>query len=157
MIQRIQTVYLLLIVVLMGVMCFLPLAVVEVGGLFYEWNLLGLSPMTETGESETVSYMVEQIAVVIGIALVALIAIFLFKRRVIQLRLSMYNMFLLLGFYGLFAYNAYAMDGRMNAETEIASYELALCFPFVCVVLNYLAIRGIGADEALIRSLDRLR
>ena len=35
--------------------------------------------------------------------------------------------------------------------------KIALTFPFISLILNYLAIRNIGADEALVRSLDRLR
>ena len=37
------------------------------------------------------------------------------------------------------------------------SFKFALSFPLVSLILNYLAIRNIGADEALVRSLDRLR
>ena len=29
--------------------------------------------------------------------------------------------------------------------------------PVIALILDYLAIRNIGADEALVRSLDRLR
>ena len=157
MIQRIQTLYLFLIVVLMVALCFLPLAVVEVGGMFYEWNVVGLCPMVNTGEVAYISIMWELLGVAIATALIALVSIFLFSRRILQMRLSMFNMFLLLGFYGLFAFRTYAMDGSVEADVEISSYGFALCFPFICCVLNYLAIRGIGADEALVRSLDRLR
>ena len=29
--------------------------------------------------------------------------------------------------------------------------------PFISIILNWLAIRGIGADEALVKAYDRLR
>ncbi|MDD2416431.1 MAG: DUF4293 family protein [Parabacteroides sp.] len=35
--------------------------------------------------------------------------------------------------------------------------EFALSFPLVNLILTYLAVRNIGADEALVRSLERLR
>ena len=37
------------------------------------------------------------------------------------------------------------------------SVKIALSFPIIALILDYLAIRNIGADEALVRSLDRLR
>ena len=39
----------------------------------------------------------------------------------------------------------------------IVSYEITAIFPFVAAILTYLAIRAIGKDEALIRSMDRIR
>jgi hypothetical protein len=35
--------------------------------------------------------------------------------------------------------------------------RISAAFPLIAIILNYLAIRNIGADEALIRSLERLR
>ena len=42
-------------------------------------------------------------------------------------------------------------------EGASVSVKIALSFPLVNLILDYLAIRNIGADEALVRSLDRLR
>ena len=39
----------------------------------------------------------------------------------------------------------------------IANYSIINAFPLVSVVLSYLAIRNIGKDEAMIRSMDRIR
>ena len=36
-------------------------------------------------------------------------------------------------------------------------YKLPIVFPVINIILTYLAIRAIGRDEALVRSLDRLR
>ena len=33
----------------------------------------------------------------------------------------------------------------------------ALCFPLIAIILNYLAMRAIGRDEAMIHAADRLR
>ena len=47
------------------------------------------------------------------------------------------------------------MEGKF---TDIAlNVKIALSFPIIALILDYLAIRNIGADEALVRSLDRLR
>lgn len=44
-------------------------------------------------------------------------------------------------------------------ETEEYTKQILLVFalPLVNIILTYLAIRAIGKDEALVRSLDRLR
>ena len=42
-------------------------------------------------------------------------------------------------------------------ETMSLSVKFGLAFPLINLILDYLAIRNIGADEALVRSLDRLR
>jgi hypothetical protein len=42
------------------------------------------------------------------------------------------------------------------SEAQI-SFKISILFPIVAIILDYLAIRGIGKDEALIRSIDRIR
>ncbi|MBO5251564.1 MAG: DUF4293 family protein, partial [Bacteroidaceae bacterium] len=45
----------------------------------------------------------------------------------------------------------------MLAEGTSFTPSWIICLPFVAIVLNWLAIRGIGADEALVKAYDRLR
>ena len=89
------------------------------------------------------------------ISLLAFLIIFLFKNRILQIRLCVFNSILMLGFYGLFAFFYWSVKGQM--ESVSMSFKFALSFPLISLILNYLAIRNIGADEALVRSLDRLR
>ena len=48
-----------------------------------------------------------------------------------------------------------------RAETElwfdISNFRIGASFPVASILLSYLAIRGINKDEALIKSMDRLR
>jgi hypothetical protein len=37
------------------------------------------------------------------------------------------------------------------------SFNIAVVFPLIAIILDYLAIRNIGKDEALVRSIDRIR
>jgi hypothetical protein len=37
------------------------------------------------------------------------------------------------------------------------SFKTGVVLPLVAIILDYLAIRGIKKDEALIRSIDRIR
>lgn len=153
MLQRIQTVYLLIIVALMVAMLFLPLAVLQDGGQFYSFDAMGIS--TIAAQPELVYPTWGLFALTAVISILALVTIFLFRKRILQIRLCIFNAILMLGFYGLFGFFVWVLDGKM--EDAILSVKIALSFPVIALILDYLAIRNIGADEALVRSLDRLR
>lgn len=154
MLQRIQTVYLLIIVVLTIATLFLPLAVWHVEEVFYSFDASGLSTLG-TPKSELIYPTWSLFALTTVIALIALITVFLYKRRILQIRLCVFNGLLMLGFYGLFAFLVWVIKGQMPEAS--LSVKIGLCFPIINLILDYLAIRNIGADEALVRSLDRLR
>lgn len=153
MLQRIQTVYLLLIVALTIATLFFPLAVLQAGNDLFSFDASGVS--TLMGEPELIYPTWGLFALVTVIAIVALVTIFLFKRRILQIRLCVFNALLMIGFYGFFAYLAYNFTSSF-AEMSL-QVKFGLAFPLINLILDYLAIRNIGADEALVRSLDRLR
>lgn len=153
MLQRIQTVYLLIIVVLTVATLFLPLAVLQQGDALFSLDATGVSTMV--GEPELIYPAWGLFMLSAVIAFVALITIFLFKKRILQIRLCVFNAILMLGFYGFVAFLLYSLKGDMG-DVDV-SVKFALSFPLVSLILDYLAIRNIGADEALVRSLDRLR
>ena len=150
MLQRIQTVYLLIIVVLTVATLFLPLAVLQQGDALFSFDASGLSTMI--GEPELLYPAWGLFALT---AIIALVTIFLYRKRILQIRLCVFNALLILGFYGFFAFLIYSLKGDMEGAS--VSVKIALSFPLVNLILDYLAIRNIGADEALVRSLDRLR
>jgi len=154
MIQRIQTLYLLIISVLSVVMLFLPLAVFQRGNELFSFDASGLSSMI--GKPELIYPAWAMFILVAVIALLALITIFLYRKRMLQIRLCIFNAFLMIGFYCLFAFYVHVIKQQIGSEISM-SIKFALSFPLINIVLDYLAIRNIGADEALIRSLNRLR
>lgn len=153
MLQRIQTVYLLLITVLMVILLFLPLAVVQSGNQVFTFDVTGVRSIGE--QSELVYPFWGLFALAAIIALLALVTVFLYKKRILQIRLCVFNAILMVCFYGLFLFLGYDLKGSL--EPLSLSVRLALCIPLICLILDYLAIRNIGADEILVRSLDRLR
>jgi hypothetical protein len=153
MIQRIQTLYLLLIAGLAMAMLFLPLAVIHSGDAFYTFDASGMSTMTTPAKLVYPAWALMALASIIS--LLALITVFLYKKRILQIRFCVFNTILLLAFYGLFAFFVWKIAGQ--SETFHFSVRIALSFPLVALIFNYLAIRNIGADEVLIRSLNRLR
>ena len=150
MIQRVQTIYLLLVVIL-GVLqcCFAPVQFLLAEGVEY----LSLLP-----------YSKWPLAVIsIAIPLVALVDIFLFKHRLVQARLNVVNVVLCLGYYALLTlYIAFVVKGyEPIGDVLLAGADWYLNvwagLPLVCIVLSMMATRRILKDEALVRAADRIR
>jgi len=155
MIQRIQTLYLFAIVVLSSITLFSPVAGLynKSEALLYEVNYRGIFLIQDTGNIFQFSvWGLTALATLIPI--IALITIFLYKNRILQFRLSFFNMVLMVGYYPLLFIYLWFAGQNLNAEWNL---QLVSAFPLVCIVLNFLAIRSISKDEALIKSLNRLR
>lgn len=152
MLQRIQTVYLLLVALLMVAVLLMPLGVLEGAGAAYLFDVTGVRTVGEP--SELIYPVWALFALTAAIALLALVSIFLYKKRLLQIRLSVFNAILLVGFYALFGFFVYTFKQSVEVTFGV---KIALGFPLIALVFDYLAIRNIGADEMLVRSLDRLR
>lgn len=133
MIQRIQSIFLLIVLVLQGLLFILP-----------------FSKCVDTVDVETVISGTTFPLIIIQIITfaVTLITIFLYKKRMLQIRFSIFNCIMLLGYQGVAIYMAMG---------EVCKFSLAITFPIIAAILIFLAIRYIGRDEAMVRSLDRLR
>lgn len=152
MIQRIQTLYLLLSLILMGLMGWLPFGELLVSDQVYNFTVNGIVNNV-TGEK-----MQSGIAIMflIGIVCIVQIAvIFGYKKRIRQMRMATFNIMLMLGVVGICYYFINASLKEFDDVTK--SYNLTMIFPVIAAILNYLAIRSIGKDEALVRSIDRIR
>jgi len=152
MIQRIQSLYLLGSFVLIGMMFFFPLANLSTAEQSYEFLYRGIPAITEGAPAIFMAYPV--VILLSIILLLSLITIFLFKKRMLQIRLCIFNMICMLGAMGLIYYSISSQAKTLSAITD---YSLINAFPLVALVLTYLALRNIGKDEAMIRSMDRIR
>ncbi|HBZ33768.1 MAG TPA: DUF4293 domain-containing protein [Bacteroidales bacterium] len=152
--QRIQTLYLAIVVVLSTLQIFLPVAGVMdiLNGEVYEYRLFHLINST-TGEVFLDSYFLPLLPAII--AVIALVTIFLFNKRLLQIRLCVINLVLALGYYGYLYYHLYV--ARENFEQASIYYSMPASFQLINFVLLIMAIRAIGKDEALIRAMDRIR
>ena len=150
MIQRIQSVYLLLVAILLVVALCIP-----VGSYLcpngYEAGSTNLGVRMEDGSLLSSWGM---FAILLLSAIVALGTIFLFRNRILQIRMTIFNSLLLVGYYLAFVAFLFVFRSRLDASFHLS---WGLCLPFVSLVLNYLAIRAIGKDEVLVRAADRLR
>ncbi|NDV68002.1 DUF4293 domain-containing protein [Dysgonomonas sp. 25] len=151
MLQRIQSIYLLLVVALMAVTTFSPLLSLHgSGNVMQDMYSCGIY---QAGELMKPTWGVLSMA---GLsALVAFINIFLFKKRKLQIKLGMLTAFLLILFYVAAGAYFYVYSNRMALEFSGAYYGIIL--PLVALILNFMAIGRIKKDEKLVRSLDRIR
>jgi len=155
MIQRIQTVYILLAAGLFFALFFLPLAIIRSGDVFYVFQVSGLHTTTTAIELVYPAWALLVIAAII--VLLSFVIIFLYKHRLLQIRICIYNTLLMIGFCLLTGFYLWQFNNSPNLPDLKISLRFWACFPIIAVIFNYLAIRNIGADEAMIRSLERLR
>jgi len=88
-------------------------------------------------------------------SVLALITVFLYKQRMLQIRLSIFNIVLMIGFYLYFGFVFYKLFSVENLQFQ--KVGVGIIMPVIAIILTILAIRKIGADEVLVRSLNRLR
>ena len=88
-------------------------------------------------------------------AIIALCTIFLFRNRMLQVRMTVFGSLLLIGYYIAFFAFMFILKNDLNAMAFQLGW--ALCLPAVCIILNYLAFRAIYRDELMVKAADRLR
>lgn len=155
MIQRIQTLYLLLVVVLTTITFFSPVAGLQHAeqAAIYEMSYRGLFEMNVSGNNMLANTWMLT-ALMALIPLLSFITIILFKKRMLQIRLIIFNIVLMAGFYGLMFIYLWQYGKSLEASLYL---EIPAAFPLVGIILSIMAIRAIGKDEALIKSLNRIR
>jgi hypothetical protein len=147
MIQRIQTVYVFFAALLTGMLLVFDFAELAVNGRLFLYNAQGI-----IGDGETILSGLPVMAFIILIVLLHFAVIFMYKNRIRQMRVLAFTIILLLGLLGLMFYFLHA-----GFEQVDVAYKIPVVFPVVAAILDYLALRAIGKDEALVRSLNRIR
>ncbi len=155
MLQRIQSLFLLVSVVLLGFLISAPFATFYVGAQMKEYYLksLGLYSVNPHGFEmvQNFWFLFAFFIVLLGICIVT---IFLFNKRMLQIRLTIISIVMLVGVQGVMYFMVHSIGKNLNAKPH---YSIVFILPLVAAVLNFLALRAIARDEALIRSLNRLR
>ena len=154
MIQRIQSLYLLIATALMSLTLFTPIAtfVVDSGDVF------NLTAFNLEGNQDSQSTLWMGIVLVLA-TILPLITIFLFKNRMLQVRLCAVEIVLLLGclvFEAIYFWlsGANALEGL---GVEHRHFGWAAIMPVVALVFVALAARATFKDEVAVRSFDRIR
>lgn len=142
MIQRIQTIWLLLAAIAGFFMTRLPL---------YEGSTGTGLPVTYTATESLLLF-----ALTVVSALLAFVTIFLFKNRKQQMRFSLLGMLLSIILTGLVVY-MYDSFKTANPGFTKSSYSFGALLTVAMVIFFIMAWNNMRKDEKLIKSLDRLR
>ncbi|PIQ21707.1 MAG: hypothetical protein COW65_07455 [Cytophagales bacterium CG18_big_fil_WC_8_21_14_2_50_42_9] len=167
MIQRIQSVFLLILVIAMISLLFLPLWSKTNPQTNEELVLTAFALRAEpvaiaNGATAATASAIDQNTMVIGalailIALVALYEIFQYRSRLTQIKLGLLNSILLAVLLGTTVYFASYVGDELVKINRPGDFEAGFYLPVVGLIVNALANRFIKRDEDLVRSVDRLR
>lgn len=159
MIQRIQTVYLILAVVLTFACQCLQIGSFEVNGLIIgrEYNLWIKVYDQLAADSAGIYFATWPMFAVLLLSMtLGIYTIFVYSNRRNQARLCTFNLLLLIGWYVLYGVYSRVFIGRTIAESEFIPSVFA-AFPAFAIIFYIMAHRGIMADEKLVRAADRIR
>ncbi|HSW67772.1 MAG TPA: DUF4293 domain-containing protein [Bacteroidales bacterium] len=150
MIQRIQTVFLFIAVVAIGVMFFMPLADFFGDDFYFRLYINKVSDDTVV-EVNTIPL----IAISAVMFVLPLVAIFMYKKLWLQMRLVRFAILLNLAMI-IMLYFGYTDVIAKQASVSV-SYQAGVYFPLVSLVFLVLAMRFIVKDDKLLRNAGRLR
>ncbi len=136
MIQRIQTLYLLLTVVISS-------------GLIFVFHLWFNNENQKIYAQDNPLFL----GLFLGSALLAILSIFRFKHRKSQFILGRLNIILNFILLGIFVYQSLSLSG----EIGISKKGIGVLLPIFSIVCLVLANKAIKKDEDLVKSVDRLR
>lgn len=152
MIQRIQSVYLLAVTILLAVSLCMPVGqfVGTDGVTVHLFKPLGVSLADGAFQSTWGLFGI----LLLG-AVIAFCTIFLYRNRMLQVRMTVFGSLLLVGYYIAFLVFMFILKGELGAMAFQVHW--ALSFPAISIILNYLSFRAIYRDELMVRAADRLR
>jgi len=151
MIQRIQSIWLLLATIVLILMLFLPIAT-NVGGKESVVYIKGMQ-QSFSGDGLLVKTNIPMLLTGIVITLICFVNIFNFKRRSLQKKIIVFTIVAIIGF----AFWCSIYLKQLPTGIEGASFGAGAYMPALAILFLVLAIFGINKDERLIRSAERLR
>lgn len=152
--QRIQTIFLALVVISMVGGIFFPIWVGVEGDIAYKLYPLHFSTYSDVDPIPVYfPYSVTAI-LMIAAATIAGMEIRRYDNRILQIKMGTLNSLILMGVMISAVWQA---NNMINAHPVGWTYGLGLYIPFVGVTCNWLAVRFIRRDEKLVRDSDRIR
>ncbi len=145
MIQRSQSIFLLIVVVISGVLLKVPV-----------YELHDFVAADSIGKVTTFNIMDNTLLVILNsaIGILAFITIFLYKWRNVQIRFCNINLLLTCLMIALLFFVADTMSSNMNQRVQ---YRYGSYLPLIELVFLFLASRAVKKDDDLVKSADRLR
>tara|TARA_B110000003_G_scaffold273772_1_gene312195 strand:- start:124 stop:534 length:411 start_codon:yes stop_codon:yes gene_type:complete len=136
MLQRIQTVYLVISASIMGAL--------------YIWfpSIISEKDLILISKDEPVI-----LGLIFGSILIAFFSIFSYKKRKSQFVINRLNIILNFFLLGVFVYRSLTLSG----ETLVSEKGIGVFLPIISIVFLVMANKAIKKDEDLVKSVDRLR
>ena len=153
MIQRIQTVYLLLAFLCLLCMFFFPLAsFVDINGHVYAMSYNRFYSIDKTQNFSQNLNLFNFLIYILAVA--TLVTIFLFRKRPLQMRICTMIVILNVFLQGIIVLYFFKFKEMLQGT---AAPSLVLILPLIAAIFTFLAFREVSKDEELVRSLNRLR
>ncbi|WP_027002441.1 DUF4293 domain-containing protein [Hugenholtzia roseola] len=153
MLQRIQSIFILISALAMLVACFFPIWIriegdvqTSLSALCWLEERVVEGKVVETVQAKSTIYLM---VIGIGSALFALYIIFAYQNRTRQMFLVVVNSLLIMTFGGVATYHTYQYDN--------GSYAIGFFAVIIALIANQTARIFISRDEKMVRSADRLR
>ena len=127
MIQRIQSVYLLVSAILLGLIFILPVAEISSTDALYFFDIRGIHK-----GGEVIMNGLPLMIFLSLVILIHLIIIFLFKKRLLQVRLLIMTIILLLGLF-----SALFWFGYMSIKGASTGFKLTIAIPMVAITNHF--------------------
>ena len=151
MIQRVQSIYLFLVAILMLTTLFFPIMEVVRAE---ETSSRMLSLLSLGTYSFLPNIALPALSLIVGI--MALITIFLYRKRHLQIKFCGWILALILLLYASIFYSYITLVSKMDENTTFFP-GITIAFPLIALILDCMAIAGIRKDQRIVSSLDRLR
>mgnify|MGYP000909400987 FL=1 len=150
MIQRKQTIFLFLaLIVTLACLC-LPIGSFEPQGMGADNQLMNLWLTNADGGRNFNVWAL--FAILLVTCPIDLFAIFDYHNRKRQARFCLFSMLMIIGWYVV-----YGVFSQVLMTGFTFHIEFAACLPLITFILLWLARHAILADEALVRAADRIR
>ena len=162
MIQRIQSLYLVIVLALsVASFCF-PLAVFETDKYdATEYNLIPEAVSAETTSLPQESIAWNAIFFPVASGILALVAIFLYKNRPLQMKITAFGFLLSTIYVGLLLLWIISSQETALVEQQVqvtkTIYGISTYLPMAQVLFFILAQRAIKKDEKMVRDSERIR
>ncbi len=151
MIQRIQSIYLLLTVICYTIILFFPIATINDNSFYSVWSI-----NDNLGNIIAKTYYLGLMAIIISILSIA--SIFSFRKRFVQSKIcSVLYIFILLFLVLMFYIYPELLLNKTLGDNFSMKYSYIAILTIIPIIFVWLANRAIIKDEKLVRSADRLR
>lgn len=147
-IQRIQSVYLLIAAILMAVFAFFPALTFEIGGREFVYGAL------EAGKVGVTHIDPLMLTLIILIVLLTVIDIFLFKNLQRQMTVCFVTIIIGLAMLVSICVQAFLVNGRDGVTLQ---WQWHLLLPVLSIIFLMMAHKSMSNDKKKLRDADRLR